>query len=151
MEYVNALRVALASPVATGPTPLVQALQGFTLGSALLEFAPLLYVAVFPLLAAIFAVLGLCNTGGDRAYKFGARTVLRRVVIAVRAETRMGLETKHTALLKKAGFASSKGAPRHMQPTASALESGLARKSPVQSKAKKEEAAIKNKASPTKK
>ena len=102
MEYIKALGVALASPVTSGPQVLVDVLQGFTLGSAILDFAPLLYVTVLPLLAAIFAVLGLCNRGDDRTFKFGARTVMRRVMIAVRAEARMGLESKHTHLLKRA-------------------------------------------------
>ena len=146
----STLRAPVGAPF---PSSVVTLANGMSLGDALLEFTPLIYVTLFPLLAGLFALLGLCNLGDERSYKFGARTVMRRVILAVRAETRMGLESKHTKLMEKAGFSGAKGKPAFMQPTASAMEAGLtkarAAKSPDQSKAKAEEAKLK-KVSPQK-
>ena len=95
-----------------------------SLGYFLLEFGPLLYVVFVPLLAGLMAAIGLCAGPDGRSLKFGARTAMRRVMLAVRAETRMGIDTKHTQLLAKAGFKNTKG-PAFMQPTASAVQGGL--------------------------
>ena len=55
----------------------------------------------------------------------GVRRILTGGMLAMRADIRMKRESITTAMLKKAGF--KKGGPRWMQPTSSALESGLAR------------------------
>lgn len=126
-----------------------------TVGKFMVETVPLLYVAVFPLFFGLLAVIGLCDCRSDGEYKFGARTVLRKVMIAVRAKERMGMDASNTKLLASIGF--KKGGPKFMRPTASAIESGLAfqkvkgSKSADQSKGRKEENAIKSKVSPVKK
>lgn len=115
----------------------------------IVEYLPLLSVTVFPLLVVMLTVLGLCDARGDKSMKFGARTVLRSHLIAVRAERRMGIESRKSFIMRKAGFAYTKNAPKFMKPTASAMESGLAfskvkaGKSADQTKAKNEEASIK--------
>lgn len=116
----------LSAPVGDTIAPLGTIFPEWSLGSFLLEFGPLLYVTIIPLLAGLLAAIGVCAEPAERSLKFGARTAMRRVMLAVRAETRMGIDTKHTQLLAKAGFKNTKG-PAFMQPTASAVDHGLAK------------------------
>ena len=85
--------------------------------------------------------------GEERTSKFGMRTAMRGVMLAVRADVRMGNDSRHTKLLAVAGFKNAKNAPGFMQPTHNRLESGVAyanaRKSPDQSRSKAEEKNIK--------
>jgi len=133
---------ALAGPVAPifGDT---------TLQSFLIDWMPLLLVVVLPVLCLPFVALGICG-GLEGDMKFGARTALRKVSIAARAEVRMGIAGRQAALLKKAGFKT--GGPSFMRPTSSAVQAGLEKnrvtggKSPDKGKDRAEELAIKGKA-----
>ena len=136
---------ALAGPVA----PI---LGDTTLQSFLIDWMPLLLIVVLPILCLPFVALGICG-GLEQEMKFGARTALRKVSIAARAEVRMGLAagaSRHAAILKKAGFKT--GGPSFMKPTSSAVQAGLQKnavtggKSPDKSKDRAEELAIKGKA-----
>ena len=139
----------LAGPAPAGLQPLV----GDTVMSVvLLDWIPLLLAAIGPLVCIPFVMLGICGQEAEEgALKFGMRTAMKGMMIAVRADVRMGRETAQTTLLKKAGF--KKGGPSWMQPTAAKLESGLAAnrvrgsKPTDQSKSKAEEKAIKTGAS----
>ena len=143
-SVLSSLSAVLAKPVdalspITGET---------TLGVLLLDWLPLIAAAVLPVLCLPFVALGICGGGGEDGggkLKFGMRTALKGMMIAVRADIRMGNETKHTQLLKKAGFV--KGGPSWMKPTGARMQnlSAGARKSPDQTKAKMEEQAIKGK------
>jgi hypothetical protein len=155
---MGALGSIMAGPV--GDVPYVGGVLGVyfptdTVGKFTVEMVPILYVTALPLFLALLAVVGLCDCRSGGAMKFGARTVMRKVMIAARANARMGLGASNTKLLASIGF--KKGGPKFMQPTASAIESGMAfqkakgSKAPDQSKGKKEEAAIKKKVTPTKK
>lgn len=153
MEALSTVTSTLATPVSELVPIAGKIFPTETLGYFILDMGPLLYVSLLPLFCGLLAFIGLCAPpDGEGRMKFGARTVLRRVMLAVRADTRMGMSSAQTKLYMKAGF--KKGGPAFMQPTASALESGLAfnkakgGKSADQSKGKKEEAAIKNKTSP---
>ena len=101
--------------------------------------------------------LGVCLGCGpdpnEGKLKFGMRHALKGLMIAVRADVRMGRESKHTAMIKKAGL--KKGGPRWMQPGGLAAEwealesgkkAGAARgsKAKDQSKSRAEEVAIKS-------
>ena len=109
-------------------------------------------VVVTPFLSIPFYALGVCLGCGpdpnEGKLKFGMRHAFKGLMIAVRADVRMGRESKHTSMLKKAGF--KKGGPSWMQPTSSALEYGTAGanarggKAKDQTKAKAEEKAIKS-------
>jgi len=87
---------------------------------------PLLFVAVAPIICIPFVFLGICGQSEEEegSIRFGMRTAMKGTMLAVRADIRMGRDSKQTSLLKKAGF--KKGGPRWMQPTASAVEAGLA-------------------------
>lgn len=153
-------RMEVVTDFLAGPMP--EALQSYvgdlTVVQFLFDWFPLLLVTILPVICIPFVALGICGTeieqGGD--LKMGVRRVLKGGMLAVRADIRMHRESIHTVMLKKAGF--KKGGPRWMQPTSSALESGLARsrvtaacrgsppsggKSKDQSKGKAEEKAIK--------
>ena len=153
-------RMEVVSDFLAGPMP--EALQPYvgdlTVVQFLIDWFPLLLVTILPVICIPFVALGICGTeieqGGD--LKMGVRRILKGGMLAVRADIRMHRESIHTVMLKKAGF--KKGGPRWMQPTSSALESGLARsrvtaacrgsppsggKSKDQSKGKAEEKAIK--------
>mmetsp|Transcript_15465 Transcript_15465/g.39907 ORF Transcript_15465/g.39907 Transcript_15465/m.39907 type:complete len:157 (-) Transcript_15465:359-829(-) len=141
--------------VLAGPMPdFFQPIVGNTsVYAMLIDWIPLALAAVAPLLCIPFVLLGICGQEEEGSLKFGMRTAMKGMMIAVRADIRMGRETATTTLLKKAGF--KKGGPSWMQPTAAKLESGLAAnrargmKSPDQSKAKAEEKAIKDAAGRT--
>jgi len=102
-----------------------------------LHWMPLICTVVLPLLCFPFVAAGCCGGGDDGSegkMKFGARTALRRIMMAVRADIRMGNDTKAAQLLAKAGFKGSKHAPSYARPTATAVEAGLqkARVNPTQ-------------------
>jgi hypothetical protein len=72
------------------------------LGELLVSWLPLFLCAVLPLLCMPFVALGLC---GDAALlgakpRFGERTVLRKVMLAVRADMRMGIQSKYSRFAK---------------------------------------------------
>ena len=128
-----------------------------TVGDFVFNWLPLLLVNVLPFLCIPFYALGVCLGCGpdpnEGKLKFGMRHALKGLMIAVRADVRMGRESKHTAMIKKAGL--KKGGPRWMQPGGlaaewAALESGkkavAARgsKAKDQSKSRAEENAIKS-------
>ena len=125
-----------------------------TVGDFVFNWLPLLLVNVLPFLCIPFYALGVCLGCGpdpndnEGKLKFGMRHALKGLMIAVRADVRMGRESKHTSMLKKAGF--KKGGPSWMHPTSAALEYGTAGanarggKAKDQSKAKAEEKAIKS-------
>ena len=124
-----------------------------TVGDFVFNWLPLLLVNVLPFLCIPFYALGVCLGCGpdpndnEGKLKFGMRHALKGLMIAVRADVRMGRESKHTSMLKKAGF--KKGGPSWMHPTSAALEYGTAAnarggKAKDQSKAKAEEKAIKS-------
>jgi len=124
-----------------------------TLKMLLWDWFPLTLCIIAPLLCIPFVLLGICGSSTSDV-KFGARTALRKISLAARADVRMGIASKHTALLRAAGF--KHGGPSFMQPTANAVEAGLAYqnvrkgvqggKSPDQAMSKAEELAIKGKA-----
>ena len=62
----------------------------------LLNWAVLTFVAVAPLLCLPFVALGCCAKKETNMLKFGERTTLRKVFIAVRADMRMGLAVKNS-------------------------------------------------------
>jgi hypothetical protein len=123
-----------------------------TVGDFVFNWLPLLLVNILPFLCIPFYALGVCLGCGpdpnEGKLKFGMRHALKGLMIAVRADVRMGRESKHTTMLKKAGF--KKGGPSWMHPTSSALEYGTAGanarggKAKDQTKAKAEEKAIKS-------
>jgi len=123
-----------------------------TVGDFVFNWLPLLLVNILPFLCIPFYALGVCLGCGpdpnEGKLKFGMRHALKGLMIAVRADVRMGRESKHTSMLKKAGF--KKGGPSWMHPTSSALEYGTAGanarggKAKDQTKAKAEEKAIKS-------
>lgn len=108
-------------------------------------------MSVVPFLCVPLVAIGICSGEQEGGIKFGMRMAMKGHMLAVQANIRMGKESKETALLKRAGF--KKGGPSWMQPTASAVEAGLAKssvrgkKSPDQSKGRAEEQAIKTGAS----
>jgi len=160
MEYVNVVKVVLNTPVnLLGGPAIVGTLFGMTpLKAVLIQWFPVFYVSIIPLFMFLLALVG-CNCAIDEraGLKFGARTAMRRVMLAVRAETRMNQSSKYSKLLDATGYKFSKGKASYMQPTASALESGQvfnaskATKSPDQAKGRSEEAAIKGSAKNLKK
>jgi len=128
-----------------------------TVGDFLFNWLPLLLVNILPFLCVPFYALGVCLGCGpdpnEGKLKFGMRHALKGLMIAVRADVRMGRESKHTAMIKKAGL--KKGGPRWMQPGGLAAEwealesgkkAGAARgsKAKDQSKSRAEEVAIKS-------
>jgi len=146
--YLTTAKVVFSTPVSLlGGPAFIGTMFGMSpLGEVLVQWAPILYVSLLPVFSVLLYMLGCSCTSGERDLKFGARTAMRRVMIAVRAETRMNQSTKYTKLLEATGYKYTKGKASYMQPTASALESGMVKgsKSPDQTKAKKEEAAIKS-------
>jgi len=146
--YLTAVKVVVNTPVKLlgGPAIFGTIFGMAPLGEVLKEWFAVSYVCFLPILSVLFYLVGCGCTAGDRDLKFGARTAMRRVMIAVRAETRMNVASKYTKLLAATGYKYTKGKAGYMQPTASALESGMVKgtKSPDQTKAKREEAAIKS-------
>ena len=139
---VAAFMDALGAPVAI----LVPIFGMTTLGSLVFEWMPLFLCATVPFLCIPFVLAGFCSDSG-RDNSGSVRRAMRGLMIAVRADIRMGKDTNHTKLLAAAGFKNTKNAPSFMKPTSNRLESGLAysnaRKSPDQGKAKAEEKAMK--------
>ena len=105
LDAVDSQYQALLGPV-VGDTGLEEFLK---------EWVPLLLTVVAPLIALPFVALGICGGGADTQEavpkKSGARLVLRRLIMTVRADIRAGREVKHTKLLEMAGFKNAKKLP----------------------------------------
>jgi len=133
------VKLALMSPVSL---PILGTMSVYEL---IVAWVPIFYITIGPLLCVLLTLIGLCRPGSS-SYKMSAR-MMRKVMLAVRADARMGVQSRYTRMAK-AGF--RKGGPSYAQPTANAIETGLlknkASKSPNQAKGKAEEAAIKAKA-----
>ena len=77
----------------------------------IVEYLPLLSVTVFPLLACHAHGPWIVRCTGRQIDEIRARTVLRSHLIAVRAERRMGIESRKSFIMRKAGFAYTKKMP----------------------------------------
>jgi hypothetical protein len=64
----------------------------------LLEWLPLALAAVLPMVCLPFVAIGCCGKGSEdedgAKLRFGERTALRKMLIAVRADIRMGIASK---------------------------------------------------------
>jgi len=119
---MEVIKDALAGPMPEAFAPFVGEL---TVSELLLEWVPLMLACFLPLLCLPFVALGICGQESEEGgIKFGMRTAMKGMMLAVRADIRMGKDSHQTQLLKKAGF--KKGGPSWMQPTSSAVEAGLA-------------------------
>lgn len=67
----------------------------------ILEWAVLALVAVAPALCLPFVALNCCAKSGEAKMAFGERTVLRKALIAVRADMRMGIAVKRKSYAAK--------------------------------------------------
>jgi hypothetical protein len=101
------------------------------LGEFATEWLPVLLTVIAPIICMPFVALGICGvskeevTGAPAKQSSGVRLVLRRMIMAVRADLRAGKEVKHTKLLGMAGFKHLKTMPAYAQPTAAKMEAGL--------------------------
>ena len=129
--------VAPCSPTMSGGFPMEKllALKSTIVGDTsdrelMYEWGPLAFVVLAPVLCLFVRLICCCEAKPKDGFKFGARTALRGVSIAIRADFRMGKMTKLTSLAKATTAAKMPASYNELggfaKPTAAAMESGKA-------------------------